>query len=102
MAGSMKGQAAQTPQHLQRVAQQLMATQKARHSASKYDFVKVCMPPPGHTGGDCIDRPVDELNTFRTDCMPHYVLPGEGMGGRELGTLLRPLAFSHQSHAYSH
>ena len=41
MAGSMKGQAAQTPQHLQRVAQQLMATQKARHSASKYDFVKV-------------------------------------------------------------
>jgi len=41
MAGSMKGQAVQTPQHLQRVAQQLMATQKARHSASKYDFVKV-------------------------------------------------------------
>ena len=45
MAGSMKGQAAQTPQHLQRVAQQLMATQKARSSASKYDFVKVCMAP---------------------------------------------------------
>ena len=43
MAGSMKGQAVQTPQHLQRAAQQLMATQKARHSASKYDFVKVSM-----------------------------------------------------------
>jgi hypothetical protein len=41
MAGSMKGQAVQTSQHLQRVAQQLLATQKVRHSASKYDFVKV-------------------------------------------------------------
>ena len=43
MADSMKGQAMQTPQHLQRVAQQLMATQKPRHSASKYDFVKVSL-----------------------------------------------------------
>ena len=28
-------------QHMQRVAQQLKASEKARHSASKYDFVKV-------------------------------------------------------------
>ena len=41
MSASMKGQALQTPQYLQRVAQQLATTQKARHSASKYDFVKV-------------------------------------------------------------
>lgn len=31
----------QGPQYLQRVAEQLKASEKARHSASKYDFVKV-------------------------------------------------------------
>lgn len=41
MSDRMKGQAVQTPHNLQRAAQQLMTTQKARHSASKYDFVKV-------------------------------------------------------------
>ena len=32
----------------------------------------------------------------------HSVLSGEGLGGRESGALLHPLAFPHQSHAYGH
>ena len=42
-------------QHMQRVAQQLKASEKARHSASKYDFVKVltqfCALKQYSTGG---------------------------------------------------
>ena len=95
----MKGQAAQTPQHLQKVAQQLMATQKARSSASKYDFVKVCMASLAKTVSSGLQTtyPPFTLATY-----PFCVLPGKGLGGRKPGALLRPLAFSHQSHAHSH
>lgn len=62
MAGSMKGQAVQTPQHLQRVAQRLMATQKARHSASKYDFVKASF-------GSWLAIPLHDVSTMHQTLM---------------------------------